>query len=225
MTSLDFSVIVLTIQLATITTLILLLLGAPLAWWLSRSQSFFKPAIEAITTLPLVLPPTVLGFYFLVVFNPHTPIGSLIVWLTGQSLTFSFQGLVVASIIYSMPFMVQPLKLAFDKLDQNLLETASVLGANPWVCLIRVVLPSCLRGLVSAMVLTFAHTVGEFGVVLMIGGNIPGKTKVISIAIYEHVETLNYESAHMLALCLIGFSFLTLLVVYSLNREPAGRVT
>jgi len=160
-----------------------------------------------------------------VIFNPHTPLGSFIVFLTGESLTFSFQGLVVASIIYSMPFMVQPLKIAFDKLDQGILESAKVLGANPWVCLYRIVIPSCIRGIVSAMVLTFAHTVGELGVVLMIGGNIPGKTRVISIAIYEHVETLNYESAHILALGLIVFSFLTLLVVYAMNREPTLRLT
>lgn len=225
MNGIDFSVILLTIQLACITTLLLLVLGGPIAWWLSRSRSRLKPTVEAITTLPLVLPPTVLGFYFLVVFNPHTPLGSFVVFLTGESLTFSFQGLVVASIIYSMPFMIQPLKIAFDKLDQGILESARVLGANPWVCLYRIVIPSCIRGIVSAMVLTFAHTVGEFGVVLMIGGNIPGKTRVISIAIYEHVETLNYESAHMLALGLIVFSFLTLLVVYAMNREPAVRLT
>ena len=175
--------------------------------------------MEAITTLPLVLPPTVLGFYFLLAFNPQAPLGSFFVWATGDTLTFTFHGLVLASLIYSMPFMIQPLKVAFEQIDQELLETAKVLGANTWVTIFEVILPSSIRGVLTALVLTFAHTVGEFGVVLMIGGNIPGKTRVVSIAIYENVETLNYADAHLLAGGLLVFSFLTLVFVHSWNRR------
>lgn len=175
--------------------------------------------MEALTTLPLVLPPTVLGFYFLLFFNPYAPLGSFFVWATGDTLTFTFHGLVFASVIYSMPFMIQPLKVAFEQLDQELLETAKVLGANIWTTIINVILPSSVRGVLTALVLTFAHTVGEFGVVLMIGGNIPGKTRVVSITIYENVETLNYVDAHILAGGLLVFSFVTLVFVYSWNRS------
>lgn len=222
MSSSDLSAVWLTVQLATVTTVLLFLLSAPLAWWLSRTLSLFKPIVEAVTTLPLVLPPTVLGFYFLVVFNPHAPIGSFFVWVTGESLTFSFQGLVIASMIYSLPFMVQPLRIAFEKVDPTLQETALVLGANRWESIRHVVWPASVRGILSAFVLTFAHTVGEFGVVLMIGGNIPNETRVVSIALFEHVETLNYTDAHVLAICLITFSLMTLIVVYTINRS-SGR--
>lgn len=219
MNSANLSAIWITIQLATVTTVILLLVGAPVAWWLARTQAKGKSVVEALTTLPLVLPPTVLGFYFLLFFNPHAPLGSFFVWITGETLTFTFHGLVLASVIYSMPFMIQPLKVAFEQLDQELLETARVLGANTWTTILKVILPSSVRGVVTALVLTFAHTVGEFGVVLMIGGNIPGKTRVVSIAIYENVETLNYGDAHLLAGGLLVFSFITLVFVYSWNRR------
>ena len=173
MNSANLSAIWITIQLAAVTTVVLFLVGAPVAWWLARTQAKGKPVVEALTTLPLVLPPTVLGFYFLLFFNPHAPLGSFFVWITGETLTFTFHGLVLASVIYSMPFMIQPLKVAFEQLDQELLETAKVLGANRWTIILKVILPSTVRGVVTALVLTFAHTVGEFGVVLMIGGNIP----------------------------------------------------
>ena len=219
----NLSAVWITIQLAAVTTFILFLIGAPVAWWLARSHARGKAVVEAITTLPLVLPPTVLGFYFLLLFNPQAPLGSFFVWMTGETLTFTFHGLVLASLIYSMPFMIQPLKVAFEQLDQELLETAKVLGANTWATIVRVILPSSIRGILTALVLTFAHTVGEFGVVLMIGGNIPGKTRVVSIAIYENVETLNYADAHLLAGGLLVFSFLTLVFVYSWNgRTKVG---
>lgn len=215
----NLSAIWITLQLALVTSFFLFLLGAPLAWWLARTQSKAKAVVEAITTLPLVLPPTVLGFYFLLFFNPEAPLGSFFVWITGETLTFTFHGLVVASLIYSMPFMIQPLKVAFEQLDEELLETARVLGANLWDTTWRVILPASLRGILTAIVLSFAHTIGEFGVVLMIGGNIPGKTRVVSIAIYENVETLNFTDAHLLAGGLLVFSFVTLVFVYSWNRR------
>ena len=164
--------------------------------------------------MPLVLPPTVLGFYLLVMLNPESAVGSLWVELTGDSLTFSFSGLVIASIIYSLPFMVQPLQAAFRAVPESVLEAAATLGAPPRDRWLNVVLPMAKRGYLTGCVLTFAHTVGEFGVVLMMGGNIPGETRVLSIAIYEHVETLNYDAAHVLALGLLGFSFLSLWLVY-----------
>ena len=219
MNSANLSAIWTTIQLAAVTTVVLFLIGAPVAWWLARTQAKGKSVVEALTTLPLVLPPTVLGFYFLLLFNPHAPLGTFFVWITGETLTFTFHGLVLASVIYSMPFMIQPLKVAFEQLDQELLETAKVLGANAWTTIMKVILPSSVRGVLTALVLTFAHTVGEFGVVLMIGGNIPRETRVVSIAIYENVETLNYADAHLLAGGLLVFSFITLVFVYSWNRR------
>ena len=170
-------------------------------------------------TLPLVLPPTVLGFYLLVLLNPNTLVGSFIVDVTGTSLTFSFAGLVVASIIYSLPFMVQPLQVAFESVGRESLETAASLGVRPVRAFFNVVLPQSLRGFLSATVLTFTHTIGEFGVVLMVGGNIPGETKVISIAIYEHVETIAYANAHFLAAFLLIFSFACLVLIYTINRK------
>ena len=211
--------VALSIQLASITTLLLLVLGTPLAWWLAKTQSRIKPIVEAVTALPLVLPPTVLGFYLLIVFSPTSPLGSAFVALTGETLTFSFRGLVFASLIYSLPFMVQPLQVAFEGLDRELLESARVLGANAWHCFTRVVVPVSFRGFLTASVLCFAHTIGEFGVVLMIGGNIPAKTRVVSIAIYEHVETLSYAQAHQLSLGLLIFCFVVLVAVYVLNRR------
>ena len=216
----------LTIQLASITTVLLLVLGTPIAWWIARSRSRFKPIVEAITALPLVLPPTVLGFYLLYAFNPNAPLGSFFVWVTGETLVFSFQGLVAASLIYSLPFMVQPLRVAFEDIDNNLLDATRVLGANGWTRFFLVVVPISYRGFITAAVLTFAHTVGEFGVVLMIGGSIPGETKVLSIAIYEMVvETISNSEAHQLSLGLLVFSFLVLVGIYTLNRKDPLRVS
>jgi molybdate transport system permease protein len=209
----------LTLELAAITTVLLLLIGTPLAWWLAHTRSRVRPVIEAVTALPLVLPPTVLGFYLLVLLGPAAPIGRLWVELTGTTLTFSFSGLVVASLIYSLPFAVQPLQTAFETVGRAPLEAAATLRAAPFDAFLTVASPLALRGYVTAAVLTFAHTVGEFGVVLMVGGNIPGATKVISIAIYENVETLDYTKAHILAGGMIAFSFVVLLLVYTLNRR------
>tara|TARA_B100001013_G_scaffold333424_1_gene250366 strand:+ start:85 stop:756 length:672 start_codon:yes stop_codon:yes gene_type:complete len=220
----NLAAIWLTVQLATVTTCILLFFGTALAWWLSRTKSRAKPIIEAVTALPLVLPPTVLGFYLLVIMSPDNAIGSFWVHLTGSTLTFSFAGLVVASVIYSLPFMVQPLQNAFETVGSEPLEAAASLRAAPLNAFVTVAMPLSARGFLTAIVLTFAHTVGEFGVVLMVGGNIPGETRVISIAIYEHVETLQYAAAHSLSLALLGFSFVVLLAVYTLNRRFPIRI-
>jgi molybdate transport system permease protein len=209
----------LTFQLAATATAILLVVGTPLAWWLANTRSRAKPVVEALTALPLVLPPTVLGFYLLLMFNPTAPLGAFWVTLTGDSLTFSFSGLVIASVIYSMPFSVQPLQAAFESVGRGPMEAAASLRASPMDAFITVALPLSARGFLTAGVLSFAHTIGEFGVVLMVGGNIPGRTKVISIAIYEHVETLNYAQAHILSAILVTFSFLVLLFVYMFNRR------
>jgi molybdate transport system permease protein len=214
----DLGPLWLSLALAGITTVILLLVGTPLAWWLSGTRSRVKPFVEAVTALPLVLPPTVIGFYFLIALGPASPVGSFWMQLTGDALTFSFSGLVVASIFYSLPFTVQPLQSAFESIGRSPLEAAASLRASPRDTFFSVVVPVSLRSFIAAAVLTFAHTIGEFGVVLMVGGNIPGKTKVISIAIYEHVETMNYAQAHLLSSILLLFSFLVLFVVYAFVR-------
>jgi len=203
-------------------TILLLVFGTPLAWWLSRSRSRLRPVIEAITALPLVLPPTVLGFYLLLAFNPRSPLGAVWIGLTGQTLTFSFAGLVLASLIYSLPFTVQPLQAAFAQVGRAPLEAAASLGASPLDAFLSVASPLAFRGYLSAAVLTFAHTLGEFGVVLMVGGNIAGKTRVVSIAIYEQVETLEYAQAHVLSVILVALSFVTLLLLYLLNGRGLG---
>ena len=215
----DSGAIWLTLRLALATTVILLVVGTPVAWWLAGTRSRLRPAVEALTALPLVLPPTVLGFYLLVVLNPDSLLGGFWVSTTGESLTFSFAGLVVASVLYSMPFMVQPLVTAFEAVGRGPLEAAASLGASPLDAFFSVAAPLSARGFLTAAVLTFAHTVGEFGVVLMVGGAIPGRTRVLSIAIYEHVETLSYTQAHTLSLGLVLFSFAVLLLVYSFNRR------
>lgn len=212
----------LSLALATMTTIVLILLGTPLAWWLSTTDSRAKPAVEALTALPLVLPPTVLGFYFLILLGPAAPIGAFWVKLTGEALTFSFSGLVVASVVYSLPFMVQPLQNAFESIGRGPLEAAASLRASPTDGFFSVAVPLAKRGFLAAAVLSFAHTIGEFGVVLMVGGNIPGETRVLSIAIYEHVETLNYAEAHVLSAGLLLFSFVVLFSVYAFMR--GGRV-
>ena len=209
----------LTARLAGVTTLVLLALGTPLAWWLAHTRAAMKPAIEALTALPLVLPPTVLGFYMLILLHPGSVIGSLWVQATGDSLTFSFSGLVIASVVYSLPFMVQPLQTAFAAVGRAPLEAAASLRASPLDAFATVAVPLAARGFLTACLLTFAHTIGEFGVVLMVGGNIPDETRVVSIAIYEHVETLRYTEAHLLSAGLLAFSFVVLFIVYSINRR------
>ncbi|MBL4865076.1 MAG: molybdate ABC transporter permease subunit [Pseudomonadales bacterium] len=213
----DLSALAITLKLAGLSTIILLLVGTPIAWWLSKCKKAYKAAIEAIVALPLVLPPTVLGFYLLLTFAPSSPVGSSWFALTGQSLAFSFAGLVVGSVIYSFPFVVQPLQNAFEKVPQQLLENAAMMGASPRDQFFSLVVPTCSRAFLTASILAFAHTVGEFGVVLMIGGNIPGETQVVSIAIYEHVEAIEYTQAHQLAALLLVGSFLVLLFTYWIN--------
>lgn len=215
----DLGAVLLTFQLAMVTTLVLLVVGTPFAWWLASTRSRAKPVLEALTAMPLVLPPTVLGFYLLILMSPDSPLGSFWVEVTGSALTFSFTGLVVASVFYSLPFMVQPLQSAFESIGRAPLETAATLRAGPFDTFFSVVVPLSKRGFLTAIVLSFAHTVGEFGVVLMVGGNIPGETRVISIAIYEHVETLRYGQAHLLSAGLLVFSFVVLLAVYLANRR------
>jgi len=217
-------VVGLTLLLALCVTMILLIIGTPLAWWLSQTRSRFKPLIEALCAMPLILPPTVLGFYLLIAFNPQAPIGKFWMSVTGDTLSFSFMGLVIASVIYSLPFMVQPLQSAFENVGKGPLEAAASLRASRWDSFVSVVMPQSRRGFLTACVLTFAHTIGEFGVVLMVGGNIPGRTKVIAIDIYERVETLDYAGAHRLSLGLLLFSFLVLLALYSMNRKGNYRV-
>ncbi|MCG8415592.1 MAG: molybdate ABC transporter permease subunit [Pseudomonadales bacterium] len=213
-TEADLLAIGLTLRLATTTTAILLLLGTPLAWWLATTRSRWRGPIAAIVALPLVLPPTVLGFYLLISLSPSGPVGQLTTALGLGTLPFTFWGLVVASVFYSLPFVVQPLQSSFASLGARPLEMAATLRAGVWDTFISVVLPLSRNGFVTAAVLGFAHTVGEFGVVLMIGGNIPGETRVVSVQIYDYVEALNYQQAHWLAGSLLVFSFLVLLIVY-----------
>jgi molybdate transport system permease protein len=208
-----------TLRLAGTATLILLLLGTPLAWWLARSRWKLKFVLEAVIALPLVLPPTVLGFYLLVALGPRGPVGQLMEFLGGRALAFTFTGLVVGSVFYSLPFVVQPLQDAFGMVGRRPLEVAATLRASPMDRFLTVAVPLARPGFLTATVLGFAHTVGEFGVVLMIGGNIPGSTQVLSIAIYDHVESLEYGNAHLLSGLLLGFSFALLVTVYALNRR------
>lgn len=206
-------------QLALVTTLVLLLVGTPIAWWLSQTGSRWKPLVQAVVAMPIVLPPTVLGFYLLILLGPNGAIGGWWVKLTGSALTFSFTGLVIASCIYSLPFAVQPMQTAFESLPRRMLERAWTLGASRIDAFFSIAVPLSIRGFVSAAVLAFAHTLGEFGVVLMVGGNIPGETRVVSIAIYDHVETLNYAAAHRLSLLLLAFAFVVLFATFAWNRR------
>ena len=219
----DFGPLWLSAQLAFVTMLVLIVLGAPLAWWLSQTQVRWQPVVQAIVAMPIVLPPTVLGFYLLIVLGPHGAIGSWWVRLTGDTLTFSFAGLVIASCLYSLPFAIQPMQNAFESLPKKNLEAAWTLGASKLDTFFSVVVPLSLRGFIGAAVLSFAHTLGEFGVVLMVGGNIPGETRVVSIAIYDHVETLDYAAAHQLSLMLILFAFVTLFAMFLINRRWQSR--
>lgn len=216
--------ILITLKLALITTLVLLIIGTPLAWWLSNTQTRYKTPIEAIVALPLVLPPTVLGFYLLVAFSPEGVIGQLWSYISDDPLTFSFTGLVIGSVIYSLPFVVQPLQASFESIGKPMQQAAASLGAKPLDIFFSVVLPLSYRGFFVAITLGFAHTVGEFGVVLMIGGNIPGITQVLSITIYDHVEALEYSAAHIYSAALLLFSFIVLLVAYTANRKINIRV-
>lgn len=221
----DYQAILLTIKLASVVTFILLLLATPLAWWLARTHSKSKSVVSAVVALPLVLPPTVLGFYFLLAMGPHGPIGELFHQLGWQALPFTFWGLVVASIIYSLPFMVQPLQNAFEAVSKNLLDAAATLGASVTYTFFTIAVPLSWPGFLTAIILTFVHTIGEFGVVLMIGGNIPGVTRVASVQIYDHVEALEYAQAHALSAVMLVFSFVVLLLIYSLrptNKNMAG---
>lgn len=215
----DIAALFVTLRLASLTTLILLVVGTPLAWWLARSRARWKFLVEALVALPLVLPPTVLGFYLLLVLGPQGPIGGLMEALGGRALAFTFTGLVVGSVIYSLPFVVQPLQDAFSSVGRRPMEVAATLGASPLDRFFTVAVPLARPGFLTAAVLGFAHTVGEFGVVLMIGGNIPGETQVLSIAIYDHVEALEYGHAHLLAAGLLVLSFLLLVMVYGVNRR------
>ena len=216
----------LTLRLASVTTILLFLVGTPIAWWLARTRSWLKAPVGALVALPLVLPPTVIGFYLLVVMGPQGPIGQLTQALGLGVLPFTFRGLVVGSVIYSMPFVVQPLQNAFEAIGERPLEVAATLRAGPWDRFFTVVLPLARPGFITAGILGFAHTVGEFGVVLMIGGNIPDKTRVVSVQIYDHVEALEYTQAHWLSAGMLAFSFAVLLALHasgSGKRKSGGK--
>ena len=218
----DLAAIRLTLELASLTTVLLLVVGTPIAWWLASTRSRLKGAIGAVVALPLVLPPTVLGFYLLVTMGPHGPIGQLTQFLGLGTLPFTFAGLVVASVFYSLPFVVQPLQNAFEAIGERPLEVASTLRAGPWDTFFTVVVPLARPGFITAAILGFAHTVGEFGVVLMIGGNIPEKTRTVAVQIFDHVEAMEYAQAHWLAGGMVLFSFLVLFALYSSRRFKAG---
>ena len=215
----DITALAITLKLALASTLILLLVGTPLAWWLARTRWRYKFIPEALIALPLVLPPTVLGFYLLIMLGPHGPVGGLVDAAGFEPLVFTFSGLVIGSVIYSMPFVVQPLQDAFSAIGARPLEVAATLRASPLDRFFTVAVPLARPGFLTAAVLGFAHTLGEFGVVLMIGGNIPGETRVASIAIYDHVEGLEFSQAHGLSATLLVISFLLLITVYGLNRR------
>lgn len=215
----DFAAIWLTLRLATVVTLLLLVFGTPLAWWLARTQSRLRHAVGAVVALPLVLPPTVIGFYLLLAMGPDGPLGQLTTALGLGTLSFTFTGLVIGSVFYSLPFVVQPLQNAFEAVGTRPLEVAATLRATPWDTFWSVVVPLARPGFVTGAILGFAHTIGEFGVVLMIGGNIPDKTRVVSTQIYDHVEAMEYTQAHWLAGGMLVFSFVVLLVLYTLYPQ------
>ncbi|MBP0048453.1 molybdate ABC transporter permease subunit [Marinobacterium sp. AK62] len=224
LTEQDLAAIGLTLKLAGTTTLMLMLLGTPLAWWLSHTRRRWKTVIESLVALPLVLPPTVLGFYLLLAFSPQGGLGAPWNALTDSPLAFSFTGLLIGSMLYSLPFVVQPLQSGFEQLDEGLLQAAKTLGAGPLDRLRRLVIPLCKRSFLTAGILGFTHTMGEFGVVLMIGGNIPGETQVLSIILYDHVETLDYSRAHWLAGGMLAFSAAALLALYTAQRRKPAEV-
>lgn len=213
----DYQALFLTLKLASVVTLVLLLLGTPLAWWLARTNSRAKGFISTIVAMPLVLPPSVLGFYFLLAMGPQGPVGRLLTVLGWQALPFTFSGLVIASVVYSLPFMVQPLQNAFESVGKSLINAAASLGATATHTFFTIVAPLSRSGFITAIILTFVHTIGEFGVVLMIGGNIPGVTRVASVQIYDHVEAFEYAEAHALSALMLVFSFVVLLIIYSVR--------
>lgn len=217
MSAADLSAIWLTLKLATVVTVVLLIVGTPVAWWLARTRSPLKGVIGAVVALPLVLPPTVLGFYLLLIMGPNGPIGQFTQWLGIGLLPFTFTGLVIGSVFYSLPFVVQPIQNAFEAIGERPLEVAATLRASPWDTFWSVAVPLAKPGFLSGAILGFAHTVGEFGIVLMIGGNIPEKTRVVSVQIYDHVEALDYGQAHWLAGAMLLFSFVVLLALYTFN--------
>jgi molybdate transport system permease protein len=222
--SADLQAITLTLELASLTTALLLVIGTPIAWWLTHTRSRAKGIVGAVVALPLVLPPTVIGFYLLILMGPNGPVGKLTQMAGIGLLPFSFAGLVIGSVIYSMPFVVQPLQNAFEAIGRRPLEAAATLRASPWDTFFTIALPLARPGIVTATILGFAHTVGEFGVVLMIGGNIPGRTRVVSVQIFDHVEALEYAQAHWLAGGMVVFSFIILLLLYSSRRSAAVHV-
>ena len=224
MSELDLAPFALSLKLALLTTLILFFLALPLAWWLSQTKSAAKPIVETITALPLVLPPTVLGFYLLWAFSGNSAPGKVFEALFGAPLAFSFEGIVFASVIYAMPFMVQPLQNGFESLNAHMIEASYLAGKGKLATLWRVALPNIKPSLITAIVITFAHTIGEFGVVLMVGGAIPGETRVASVAVYDLVEQMEYDKAHLYAAILLGFSFVVLLTVYWFNRRFKQKV-
>ncbi|HIP46962.1 MAG TPA: molybdate ABC transporter permease subunit [Campylobacterales bacterium] len=222
--SMEFTPFVLSFKLAGLTTIILFVLALPLAWYLSQTSSRAKPFLEAITALPIVLPPSVLGFYILVSLSHNSPLGAFFEETFDVKLVFSFTGLVIASCFYSLPFMVQPLQSGFESLEKNMLEASFVAGKSTFVTLLKVALPNIKPSILTAVIITFAHTVGEFGVVLMVGGSIPGETKVASVAIYEMVEMMDYTGAHIYAAIMISISFLVLLGVYLFNHKQRTKM-
>ncbi len=219
----DLGSVVVTLKLATSATVVLMVISIPLAWWLAVTHSRIKPFVEALTALPLVLPPTVFGFYLLILFNPQFPIGAFWLRMSGDTLAFSFSGILVATVLHSLPFVVQPLQNSFENVGKGEIEAAAVLGARPLDIFASVTAPLAKRGFLTAAVLGFAHSVGEFGVILMVGGNIPERTRVISIDIYTSVETLDYARAHLLSLGTLIFAFVTLLTLYLINFGRSGR--
>ncbi|MRI58299.1 MAG: molybdate ABC transporter permease subunit [Epsilonproteobacteria bacterium] len=219
----DWTPFWLSFKLAGVTTVILLLIGIPLAWWLSRTKTAIKPILETIVALPIVLPPTVIGFYILWALAPDSYLGSILHELFGIKLVFSFWGIVVGSVIYSLPFMVQPLQSGFESVPKSLYEASFIAGKGELETLVRVILPNIKGALATAVIITFAHTLGEFGVVLMVGGSIPGETKVASIAIYELVESLDFRRAHIYSLVMVAISFAILLAVYSIKRRDDAK--
>ena len=219
MSELNLEPFLISFKLALITTLILFIIALPLSWWLSQTKSKFKPFIEAIVSLPIVLPPSVIGFYILFALSQNSPLGSFFEEVFGIKLVFNFTGLVVASCFYSFPFMVQPLQSGFESINKNMLEASYIAGKNILTTILKVALPNMKPAVITAFIITFAHTVGEFGVVLMVGGSIPGETKVASVAIYEFVEVMDYESAHIYSAIMLSISFLVLLGVYIFNHH------
>ena len=220
----DILALFITLKLAFTTCMLLAMIGTPIAYYLAFKSTKVKPILEAVITLPLVLPPTVIGFYLIVLFSPDTFLGKVFILMTGSQLIFSFYGLVLASVIYSLPFWVQPLQSSFEKIGKDTLNTSKSLGANPFDTFFNVIIPLCKRGFLTSFIISFAHTMGEFGIVLMVGGGIHGKTKVIAISIYDHVEQLSFGKAHFLAGGMLFLSFIILLTLYYSNKQAAVRV-